>query len=186
MVVHDADPRGPDRRPSDGPRHRRPLLRTPDGFLRAALHTRYIGARITAGDLTGPPTPRWSAAHGLRLEPYGGRGWIAAGDAALAFDPLSSQGILTALHSGARAGLAAALCLAGAPPRPVLAAYTDFLDGVAAAYVRHHAEAYAAETRWPELPFWQRRGAVRQRAGQGAPQLDLENWRVHEVVRREW
>ncbi|WP_371592062.1 tryptophan 7-halogenase [Streptomyces virginiae] len=144
-----------------------PRLRTPDGFLRAALHTRYIGARLTAGDLTGPPVPRWSAAHGLRLEPYGGPGWIAAGDTALAFDPLSSQGILTALHSGARAGLAAALCLAGAPPRPVLTAYTDFLDGVAAAYVRHHAEAYAAETRWPELPFWQRRGAVRQRAGQG-------------------
>jgi flavin-dependent dehydrogenase len=144
-----------------------PRLRTPDGFLRAALRTRYIGARLTARDLADPPAPRWSAAHGLRRTPYGGRGWIAAGDAALAFDPLSSQGILTALHGGARAGLATALCLAGAPPRPVLASYTDFLDGVAAAYVRHRAEAYAAETRWPELPFWQRRGAVGHRAGQG-------------------
>ncbi|MDT9698417.1 tryptophan 7-halogenase [Streptomyces sp. P17] len=144
-----------------------PGLRTPDGFLQGALRTRYIGDRLTAGDLTDPPAPCWSAAHGLRRTPYGGRGWIAAGDAALAFDPLSSQGILTALHSGARAGLATALCLAGAPPRPVLASYTDFLDGVAAAYVRHHTEAYAAETRWPELPFWQRRAAVRRRARQG-------------------
>lgn len=139
-----------------------PRLRTPGWFLQAALHTRHIGARLTAWDVTRPPTPRWSAAHGVRLVPYGGRGWIAAGDAALAFDPLSSQGILTALHSGARAGLAVALCLAGAPPRPVLASYTDFLDGVAAAYVRHHAEAYAAETRWSERPFWQRRGVVHQ------------------------
>ncbi|MFF8271493.1 FAD-dependent monooxygenase [Streptomyces sp. NPDC016562] len=136
-----------------------PRLRTPEGFLDAALGTRYIGARLPAADLTGAPAPRWSAAHGMRLAPYGGPGWIAAGDAALAFDPLSSQGILTALHSGARAGLAVALCLAGAPPRPVLAAYTDFLDGVSAAYARHHAQAYAAETRWPHLPFWQRRGA---------------------------
>ncbi|QFQ97564.1 FAD-binding protein [Streptomyces phaeolivaceus] len=151
-----------------------PRLRTPDGFLRAALRTRHIGARLTAGDRADPPVPRWSAAHGLRLTPYGGRGWIAAGDAALALDPLSSQGILTALHSGARAGLAAALCLAGAPHGPVLASYTDFLDGVAAAYAHHHTLAYAAETRWPELPFWQRRGAdhgpdhrpVRRRAAQ--------------------
>ncbi|MFD6361035.1 tryptophan 7-halogenase [Streptomyces roseolus] len=145
-----------------------PRLRTPDGFLDAALRTRYVGARLTAGDLVRPSAPCWSTAHGLRLTPYGGRGWIAAGDAALAFDPLSSQGILTALHSGARAGIAVALCLAGAPPRPVLASYTDFLDGVAVAYVRHHAEAYATETRWPALPFWQRRGAVRPRDSQEA------------------
>lgn len=146
-----------------------PRLRTPDGFLQAALHTRHIGARLTAWDVSRPPTPCWSAAHGVRLEPYGGRGWIAAGDAALAFDPLSSQGMLTALHSGARAGLAVALCLAGAPLRPVLASYTDFLDGVAAAYVRHHAEAYAAETRWSERRFWQRRSASRQRAPLRSP-----------------
>jgi flavin-dependent dehydrogenase len=35
-----------------------------------------------------------------RLEPFHGDGWLACGDAALSFDPLSSQGLLTALYSG--------------------------------------------------------------------------------------
>jgi flavin-dependent dehydrogenase len=39
-------------------------------------------------------------AGGARLEPFHGDGWLACGDAALSFDPLSSQGLLTALYSG--------------------------------------------------------------------------------------
>jgi flavin-dependent dehydrogenase len=39
-------------------------------------------------------------AGGARLEPLHGNGWLACGDAALSFDPLSSQGLLTALYSG--------------------------------------------------------------------------------------
>lgn len=37
-------------------------------------------------------------------EGHHGRGWCAVGDAALAFDPLSSQGIITALNAGAFLG----------------------------------------------------------------------------------
>jgi flavin-dependent dehydrogenase len=39
-------------------------------------------------------------AGGARLEPFHGDGWLACGDAALSFDPLSSQGLLTAIYSG--------------------------------------------------------------------------------------
>ncbi|KIK63442.1 hypothetical protein GYMLUDRAFT_259654 [Collybiopsis luxurians FD-317 M1] len=45
-----------------------------------------------------PAAPGCSDAQGL------GRGWCAIGDAALAFDPLSSQGIITALKAGALLG----------------------------------------------------------------------------------
>ena len=57
-----------------------------------------------------------AAAEGLRvvaadsscLEVVEGDGWCAVGDAAAAYDPLSSQGITTALASGAWAGQAIA------------------------------------------------------------------------------
>ncbi|MEW2626389.1 FAD-dependent monooxygenase [Streptomyces sp. NPDC048106] len=134
-----------------------PRLRTPDGFLSAATNTRHIQQRLMAQDFTEAPRPAWSPAHGQCLMPCCGHGWIAAGDAALAFDPLSSQGILSALHTGARAGIAVALCLAGAPSESVLGSYTQFLGRVARSYSYQHAEAYALERRWPDHLFWKRR-----------------------------
>jgi flavin-dependent dehydrogenase len=55
---------------------------------------------------------------GSRLVQFAGPGWIAVGDAALSFDPLSSQGILNALYSGMKAGQAVDLALStlGNPP----------------------------------------------------------------------
>ncbi|MFI9203157.1 FAD-dependent monooxygenase [Streptomyces sp. NPDC053048] len=133
-----------------------PALRTPAGFLDRAARTRHLRARLH-GYVPPAATPRWTAAHGLRLCPAAGAGWIAAGDAALAFDPLSSQGILTALHTGAQAGRAVDALLRGAAD--ALAAYSAFLDGIADAYRNHHAHSYAQERRWPDHPFWRRRHA---------------------------
>ncbi|MGZ9935777.1 FAD-dependent monooxygenase [Streptomyces sp. NC-S4] len=130
-------------------------LRTAHGFRYAAERTRHVGDRLSGYDRAGSTAPRWTAAHGLRLSPPAGPGWVAAGDAAIAFDPLSSQGILTALHTGARAGLAVDRCLAG--DTGALASYASFLNGVADAYHHHHAQSYAEERRWPDHPFWRRR-----------------------------
>ena len=41
------------------------------------------------------------------------RGWLAVGDAAIAFDPLTSQGIAKALDHGKRAAASIAAYLAG-------------------------------------------------------------------------
>ena len=57
--------------------------------------------------------PRGAAAHSARLEHFHGAGWLAVGDAALAFDPLSSQGLLTALFTGMEAGNALHAHLSG-------------------------------------------------------------------------
>ncbi|GAA2805908.1 tryptophan 7-halogenase [Kitasatospora sp. CM 4170] len=135
-----------------------PSLRTPQGFWHGVTRTDHVRRRLERYDPAATPVPRWTPAHGVRLGPAAGPGWVAAGDAALAFDPLSSQGILTALHTGARAGQTVAACLA-APARAAaaLADYTAFLDGVADAYRRNHAYAYDQERRWPQSPFWRRR-----------------------------
>ncbi|WP_329274487.1 FAD-dependent monooxygenase [Streptomyces sp. NBC_00691] len=158
-----------------------PRLRTTAGFLERVARTRHVRTRLDGyvtgwashredcvagwppdrdGDAAGWPSgPRWAPAHGQRLAPPAGPGWVAAGDAALACDPLSSQGILTALHTGVRAARAVDRCLRGGGrgEEDALAEYGAFVDGVAERYLAHHARAYADERRWPSAPFWARR-----------------------------
>ncbi|WP_017240896.1 NAD(P)-binding protein [Streptomyces sp. SS] len=139
-----------------------PRLRTTAGFLEWAARTRHVRPRLDGYAAGRPPDPRWAPAHGQRLAPPAGPGWVAAGDAALACDPLSSQGILTALHTGVRAARAVDRCLRGGGrgDEDALAEYSAFVDEVAARYLTHHARAYADERRWPSAPFWARRRPV--------------------------
>ena len=89
------------------------------------------------------------------LEPWAGPGWLAAGDAALSFDPLSSQGLLNALFTGLAAAATADGYLSGRDD--AVTEYTRLLDGIRDAYRTHLTAWYRLETRWPESPFWQRR-----------------------------
>jgi flavin-dependent dehydrogenase len=100
--------------------------------------------------------PQISAAISHRLRRRDGRSrWLAAGDAALAVDPLTSSGILRALLSGEAAGLATAHRLLGREQPS--AEYERWLDEQHATYCRERKAVYALETRWPEAPFWRRR-----------------------------
>src|SRR5207245_744542 len=53
------------------------------------------------------------AANSSRLDRLAGKNWLAVGDAAMAFDPLSSQGVYNALMSGLLAAQATECSLAG-------------------------------------------------------------------------
>ena len=95
-----------------------------------------------------PATSQW-------LDRSAGPGWIAAGEAAAAFDPLSSMGIGYAITSGIHAARALDAALNG---------YTDHLATYADDTRRHFQEFtssrgryYAIERRWPDAPFWSRR-----------------------------
>lgn len=96
-------------------------------------------------------------AWGGSLDKLGGPGWLATGDAALSFDPLSSQGIYNALYCGMKAAQAIEQELNG---RDGLTAYRDRLQSIRRAYLRAHQEIYSQETRFPDSAFWQRRGAL--------------------------
>ena len=79
-----------------------------------------------------------------------GEGWVAVGDAAVTFDPLSSQGLITGLVMAAHAGQS----------------FSEGLDrweeNYRAVFVEHEQERisfYAEELRWPDSPFWSRRAA---------------------------
>lgn len=99
--------------------------------------------------------PRVLPAETSRLDTIAGDGWIAVGDAAAAYDPLSSHGIGSAMGSGFYAGSAIADLLAGR--LEARDAYLDVMQrsyGVCLDLQRQH---YAQEGRWPEAPFWKRR-----------------------------
>ena len=100
-------------------------------------------------------TAGFTAAHSATLEPCAGDGFLAAGDAALAFDPLSSQGLLNALFTGLAAAEAADSHLRG--DAEALPRYRETISGIAAAYRRHLSTFYAMEQRWPRAAFWERR-----------------------------
>ncbi len=100
---------------------------------------------------------RGTEAGGARLDRFMGLGWLAAGDAALSFDPLSSQGIFAALYTGMRAGQAVVGALSGNTIG--LEAYNARLDSIRAAYLSQHRRQYQMERRWPKHEFWLERGA---------------------------
>jgi flavin-dependent dehydrogenase len=95
------------------------------------------------------------SAQSSRLDRVAGGGWFAVGDAAMSFDPLSSQGIVTALESGRLA----AECIATSPSRSAVEVerYVSWSAHRFHTYRREWADYYGRERRWPESPFWRRR-----------------------------
>lgn len=101
--------------------------------------------------------PAIFAAYSQRMSRMGGRGWVAAGDAAMTFDPLSSQGILKALRSGKLASFVAAdFLLRGVDTHE---RYAQLAAAEYDEYERTKRMFYREEQRWSAMPFWARRHA---------------------------
>jgi len=91
-------------------------------------------------------------ANSSRLECFSGEGWLAIGDAAIAYDPLSAHGLTLALAS-ARDGAKAIL-------KGDSQAFSTYDRRLQAAYDRYsqmRREIYALEQRWPQSSYWLRR-----------------------------
>jgi flavin-dependent dehydrogenase len=122
--------------------------------LQQTVHTRMRTTGLAVERMRRPLL--WMAASSEVLDCSGGTGWLATGDAALSFDPLSSQGIYNALQSGVRAA------------ETVDAALRDARKSVEHAwslrnrqrfdrYLRTRQSYYGLERRWPDSVFWRRR-----------------------------
>lgn len=125
-----------------------------DELLAQSRHTREraAGARMLY-------KPRFVAAGGGRLGTVYGPGWLAVGDAAMNYEPLSAHGITLALRSaidGARALMAGSGDACPAYERRLFRAY--------AMYHRECRQFYRAETRFPDAPFWARRRSAAPQA----------------------
>ena len=82
-------------------------LRSRDGWLDHLKATNHVGAEL-AGCRFIDDSQMTCAAPSFLLDEVAGDGWLAVGDAASAYDPISSQGIYKALSDGVRAGEAIA------------------------------------------------------------------------------
>jgi len=128
--------------------------------IRQAPHT---WARVQ--DDIPPSSTRTVPAGSWRLQDVVGRGWLAVGDAASAFDPLSSRGIAWALESGLAAARAIAGHLRGNSRS--IGEYGQHVDDEFADYMVGHSHYYGRERRWPESPFWRRRHTLPNRQDAG-------------------
>jgi len=148
--------------------------RTPDGRLllaymtdadlwarvarrRGAFAAELMRAELTRERVAGVPEARTRvvAAASARLHPAAGEGWLAAGDAAMAVDPLSGQGVCLAIRSGLRAAETILAERAGDAK-----ASRKYAAGVAQAFAAYEVTRrwfYGCERRFASSEFWRRR-----------------------------
>ena len=132
----------------------RKVLKT-SGWFALLRETEHTHSRVREGNYKTLAEPHVLAAHAARLDVIAGERWLAVGDAAAAYDPLSSYGISSALGGGFYAASAIVDSFAGS--RDALPAYMRIIEQAYAQYLIVHQETYALERRWPDELFWKRR-----------------------------
>lgn len=134
-----------------------------DAWQRALDASRHTRERFAACSLK--ERPRRVAAGSSMLLPSFGQGWMAVGDAASCFDPLSIHGLGRALMQGVKVGEFLAESFAqGEEPNPVRLAEDngeEFLKETTTLSVN-----YRRVKQWPNSTFWQRRD-------QGYPSVEV-------------
>jgi flavin-dependent dehydrogenase len=115
---------------------------------------REVSALARQGKLCDPIVVR--SASSRLLEPAAGEHWLATGDSASRFDPLSSQGIVKALRSGIFASYAIGDLLER-DDRSGLDRYRQYVLEEFQSYAEIRAKYYREEQRWPQSEFWRRR-----------------------------
>ena len=120
---------------------------------RGGAHDKICDPTSGADDVRGGIGNQSKLKHdGARLARLCGDGWIACGDAAICFDPVSGQGIFSALHSGVQSGLAVADALDRDSQKPD--EYASRMEGIWEIYRRRTQALYRSERRWAAEPFW--------------------------------
>jgi len=91
------------------------------------------------------------------LDAASGPRWVAVGDAASSWDPLSSVGIMKALRTGKLGAFALLDAIRG-----IEGGSLKYRKIIAAEDLRYRSDrrtVYRMERRWPQSPFWRRRHA---------------------------
>jgi flavin-dependent dehydrogenase len=126
-----------------------------DAFMQQAFACPPMAKLLTNidgnGDLKGAVHQGVTAANSTRLIQAAGQCWAALGDAAISFDPLSSQGMFNAMAS--------AMQLADLirNQEDLRTEYARQIEQIWQHYLMHKSAFYRQEARWQHLPFWQRR-----------------------------
>jgi flavin-dependent dehydrogenase len=127
----------------------------PDAWWRQLAASHLVWEAVSRHQYAVPERIQTVPAGSLLLPNPAGERWVAAGDAAATFDPLSSHGIGSALAGGEHAAAALASAIAG--DVAALPAYAARVRTGYAKYLWLRHAYYADERRWPDAPFWVRR-----------------------------
>lgn len=120
----------------------------------ALSRTIYTASRAAGYGPAGPV--RTTRSESGCMDPDAGEGWITAGDAAMAWDPLSGSGYTRALRSGFEVAECVEAAIGG---RTTLLAREADLAQRFASYLSRRNQYYGMEQRWQSSTFWQRRQA---------------------------
>lgn len=139
----------------------RNTLKDVDQFLRLA-QTNQEMANLIQGNCNAIGLHQTVAANSTRLNQVAGQQWVALGDAAMSFDPLSSQGMFNAMANAVQlTDLMIASDSAGVlnpeSLKEIQTNYTHQLDRIWEHYTKHKRMYYREEMRWKDAPFWKRR-----------------------------
>ena len=118
--------------------------------IQRAIHTRSRAKLYSLRAI-----PQIHAANSSRLNQPSGAHWLAVGDAAMAFDPLSSLGVYKSLEYGMLAANAITEHLDG--KKLSFQNYAANVETCFADYMVKRQAFYATECRWPHTDFWRRR-----------------------------
>jgi flavin-dependent dehydrogenase len=122
----------------------------------ALAQTRHVGAELGRG-IPAPGELVVRQARSARMSRCSGPGWLAVGDAACIYDPISSQGVHKALLEGQAGARRAMRVLGGAAGNDVLHEHEHAMQERFAGYLRLRQHLYDSEMRWPGAPFWRAR-----------------------------
>lgn len=105
-----------------------------------------------------PADLRCVSANSSRIARFAGEAWLALGDAAIAYDPLSGRGIRQALAGAIRA--VAVVLDFMQHNHDSSAVYCEWLETEFRSYCQMRRRHYASVNRWPEAPFWRNRARL--------------------------
>ncbi|MCH7800625.1 MAG: NAD(P)/FAD-dependent oxidoreductase [Chloroflexi bacterium] len=129
-------------------------LHRKDNWLAHVNETCHISAALAGCSLIEDSLTVKSAPSFL-LDRVTGDSWLAVGDAASAYDPISSQGIYKALSDGLGAVDAIVAFLGG--DANGLRDYQSYVAAGFDDYLANRNFLYGLENRWADSPFWKRR-----------------------------
>jgi len=133
------------------------------GFYEHLSESTQIAAVLKANAYEPSGAIRGAPANSQRLNEFCGDAWMAVGDAAQAYDPLSSQGIDKALRTASHAGHLIHYALTDEATHSLgadnhfIQQYSQQQQQIWNAYISQRDYYYGIQTRWSDQPFWQRR-----------------------------
>lgn len=122
-------------------------------FMDLFSQTQFLAQKITSVNYHIKTEPTGRPAHSSKSTEIVGDAWLAVGDAAASYDPLSSQGIITGIECAEISAKAIAMHLSG--KQKSFDGYVKFVNDKYEGYLKNRQFYYAQEVRWADEPFWQ-------------------------------